>query len=412
MAFLPAVLEIQETPPSPLGRKIVYLIIFVFTITIVWATIGKIDIITVAQGKIIPGDYSKIIQPLETGVVKAIHVRDGQHVTKGDVLIELDAASSTADTERLNNERTSAMVSAKRLRALLDGKDSFQAPDDAAPDIVQLQQQLLRDQLAEVRNKVNSAKLQIDQRRAALNATESNIRRLERTLPLIAERAKAVKDLLARNYVSRNEYLELEEERVNKEQELAIERYKRAELQALLEDAIGQHKTIMSEYKNAWQTELSRIETNIKSLYREEAKAVIRTSQQTLMAPIDGAVQQLSVHTVGGVVTPAQQLMVIAPKEGRLEVEAWIENKDIGFVNAGQQAEIKVEAFPFTKYGVIDGKLLHLSHDAVPIENVGHVYAARVNMSQTTMVVGNKQISIISGDECVCGSEDRAAESH
>ncbi len=395
--FLPAALEIQETPPSPLGRKILFLIVTVFTFSIVWAAFGKIDIITIARGKIIPSDYSKVIQPLETGVIKAIHVRDGQYVKKGDVLIELDATSTTADKNRLNNERTSAMVAAKRLRALLKGKNSFIAPEDAAPEFVQLQQQMLRDQYAEVQNKAKSAKLLIEQRRASLKGTESNIQRLEKTLPLITERAKAIKAMVAKKFVSKSEYLEIEEQRVNKEHELAMERHKRKESQAVLEEAIGQHETIMAEFKNAWQAELSQIETTVKSLSQEETKATIRTSQQTLLAPIDGVVQQLSVHTIGGVVTPAQQLMVVAPNEGQLEVEAWIENKDIGFVNAGQMVEIKVEAFPFTKYGLIDGKLLHLSQDSVPMENVGHVYTTRVSMSRTTMEVGDKHIKLSPG---------------
>jgi hemolysin D len=119
------------------------------------------------------------------------------------------------------------------------------------------------------------------------------------------------------------------------------------------------------------------------------AKAETRTGQQTLMAPIDGVVQQLAVHTVGGVVTPAQQLMVIAPREGDLEVEAWIENKDIGFVNSEQDAEVKIEAFPFTRYGVIDGRVLTLSKDAVPIEKVGLVYTARVHLDKSTIRVEN-----------------------
>jgi hemolysin D len=395
--FLPAVLEIQETPPSPLGRKLVYLIITLFMVAITWATFGQIDIITMAQGKIIPGDYSKVIQPLEAGVVSAIHVRDGQYVTKGDVLLELDPSSPAADQGRLNNERTSAMVSACRLRALLDGKDHYTTPEGAAADIAELQQTLLRDQRAEVENKLQSAKRQIDQRRATLNVTESNIKRLEGTLPLISQRVKALKSLLEKDFVSKSDYLALEEERVNQQQELAMELFKRVEQQAALDDAIKQPESIMIEYRNAWQSELSKIETDIKSLAKEEAKASVRTSQQTLTAPIDGVVQQLSVHTIGGVVTPAQQLMIIAPREGQLEIEAWIENKDIGFVNEGQSAEIKVEAFPFTKYGVIDGELLHVSHDAIPLDKVGYVYSARVDMEQTSIDVGDKQIKLSPG---------------
>ncbi len=325
LEFLPAVLEIQESPPSPVGRTIIFIIIGLFSAALLWSIFGHIDIVAVAQGKIIPSDYSKVIQPLESGIIKKIHVRDGQHVKKDDVLIELDATTTGADRERYSNEYLSALTEVARLQALIADQDSFTPPKGANPRFVEIQRHRLRDQLTEFR--------------------------------ALQNQAQAYKTLYDKQLVSRMQYLEADRARAQKAQEHA------------------------AEYSEA--------KTRAHSLSQELAKAENRSSQQTLMAPIDGIVQQLAVHTVGGVVTPAQQLMVIAPREGLLEVEAWVDNKDIGFVNPEQIAEIKVEAFPFTRYGTIDGKILTLSKDAVPVEKVGLVYSARVSMNRSTIRVEN-----------------------
>ncbi len=334
LEFLPAVLEIQESPPSPVGRTIIFIIIGVFSAALLWSVFGHIDIVAVAQGKIIPNDYSKVIQPLESGVIKKIHVRDGQHVKKGDVLIELDATVNSADRERFLNEYLAAQTEVARLRALAADRDEFDPPKGANPKFVAIQRNRLRDQLSEFR--------------------------------ALAAQAEAYKGLYDKQLVSKMQYLEAERNRAQKAQEHAAE--------------------------------LAESETRTRSLSQELAKAETRTGQQTLTAPIDGVVQQLAVHTVGGVVTPAQQLMVIAPKEGLIEVEAWIENKDIGFVNPEQEVEVKIEAFPFTRYGTIAGKILTLSKDAVPIEKVGLVYTARVNLSKSSITVENhKKIPLTPG---------------
>jgi hemolysin D len=331
--FLPAVVEVQETPPSPLGRTIAYVIVALFSLAIIWATFGKIDIIAIAQGKIVPGDRSKVVQPLENGVIKKIYVRDGQRVKQGEPLIELDT-TATADRDRFGNEYMATLTEIARLKALLANKDSFEAPKGADPSFVQNQRNRLRDQLTEIR--------------------------------ALQNQADAYKQMLAKQYVSQMQYLDLEQKRAAKAQEYA----------GALADA----------------------ETKARSLSQELSKAQTRASQQHLSSPIDGVVQQLAVHTVGGVVTPAQQLMVIAPGEGHVEIEAYIENKDIGFVSENQEAEIKVESFPFTRYGTIAGKVLNLSRDAVPVEKQGFFYSARVAMDQSVIRVDNgKNVALTPG---------------
>lgn len=390
--FMPAVLEIQESPPSPAGRATSTAIIAVFGAAILWATFGHIDIIAVAQGKIIPSDRSKVIQPLEAGVVKAIHVRDGQSVRAGELLIELDSTVAAADEARLSNEHQAGLVEAARLKALLAGRTTFDAPPGADPGLVEVQRKQAVDQLAEHQARVSAAHLTIEQRKAAIEGTRANIERLQTTVPMLVQKADSYRKLREKGYLSELQYLEAEETRVNKTQELAIERQKLVQDTAALREAEHNYQVIVSEFKKARLAELAAAETKIASLSNEVIKAEVRTGMQRLTAPIDGVVQQLAVHTVGGVVTPAQQLMVIAPHEGQLEVEAWVENKDIGFVNQGQDAEIKVEAFPFTRYGTIEGRILSLSRDAVPLEKTGLLYSARVSMAQSSIRVENEKV--------------------
>jgi hemolysin D len=394
-------LEIQDRPPSPIGRTILWTILAVFTTGILWATFGWIDIVATAQGKIIPSGHSKIIQPViqqfESGIVRAIHVQDGQVVKKGDVLIELDPTQNRADRDRAMNEYQAAKVEAARLRALIAGTPMLDAPADGDPRYVMLQQQLLRDQLAEYQARVEAAQHLIDQRKAALDGTKENIRRLEATVPMQTERAEAFRKLLDSQYVSKMDFLQVEEQRIDKAQELAGQRKKVIQDQAALAEAEKNYRALVSEFQQSKQTELSTAETKAASLAQEVVKAGQRTDLLKLVSPIDGVVQQLAIHTLGGVVTPAQQLMMVVPQDHPIEVEAQVENKDVGFVKEGQLVEIKVETFPFTLYGTISGKVLSVSDDAASVEKVGLIYPTRVSMERATMEVEGKQVNLSPG---------------
>lgn len=395
--FLPAVLEIQQAPPSPIGRAILWTILALFTAGILWATFGWIDIVATAQGKIIPSGYSKIIQPYETGVIAAIHVQDGQVVKRGEILIELDPTQNRADRDRASNEYLAAKVDAARIRALIAGKPSFEAPAGGDLYYVELQQQLLRDQLAEYQARVGAAEHLIDQRQAALEQTKENIRRLEATVPMETERADTYKKLLEHDAVTKMDFLQAEGQRIDKTQELAGQRKKLVQDRAALEEAENNHRALVSEFQQTKLVELSSIETKAASLLQDVTKAGQKADLQRLTAPIDGVVQQLTVHTVGGVVTPAQQLLIVVPQDHPVEVEAQVENKDVGFVTEGQPVEIKVETFQFTLYGTIPGSVLTVSDDAAPIEKVGLVYPTRVSMDRSTMQVEGKPVNLSPG---------------
>jgi len=395
--FLPAVLEIQDRPPSPLGRAVAFTIVAVFASAVVWASVGHIDIVAVAQGKIIPSGSSKVIQPLESGVIAAIHVRDGQVVKKGQVLIELDPTQTDAEQERLTNEHRSAKVESARLQALIAGQMDLMAPEGTNPKLAVLHQRMLREQLGQYQARVDAARHIIAQRKAAMEATKTTIARLESTVPMQEQRAHAYKQLVDQDFVSRMEYLAAEKQRIEETQELAKQRELLGQDLAALAEAQKNYQALISEFQQTHMAELTSSETKSASLAQEVVKAGQRQGLQKLMAPIDGVVQQLAVHTVGGIVTPAQQLMVVVPQEHQLEIEAWVENKDIGFVKDGQPVEIKVETFPFTRYGLITGRILSTSNDAVPLDKGVLVYAARVSMERSTIQVEDKLVNLSPG---------------
>jgi len=395
--FLPAALEVQVSPPSPAGRAVLWVIALIFAAAVLWACVGRIDMVAVARGKLIPSDHSKVIQPLESGIVRAIHVRDGQDVAAGSALIELDPTASGAEHERQAKELAAVRVQIARLRALLAGGSALEAPEGADPAFVALLRQMLFDQLGEHESRLEAARLLIEQRRAMVAATQADIDRLEATVPMLTERAEAFKTLLKGGFVARMQYLEIEEQRITRVQALAMQRERLLQDRAGLAEATKQMHALGFEFRRSRLGELADWETRAASLEQEVVKAAQHSSVQRLTAPVDGVVQQLAVHTVGGVVTPAQPLMVIVPRDHPLEVEAWVENKDIGFVSVGQPVEVKLDTFPFTTYGTIPGKVLVVSRDAVQVDKVGLVYAARASLEHSTIPVDGRPMPLLAG---------------
>ncbi len=402
LQFLPAALEIQETPPSPIGRAITWSIVILFTIAILWACFGKVDIVATAQGKVIPSDRTKIIQPLEIGSVSIIHVKEGQSVKKGDPLIELDTTGTQADATRLGNEYSTAQAELARATALIIAMQSHTAPiahwpNTTSADVLEPQKQLLASQWQQHQATLSSLDNEKLRRQAELIGTEEQIKKLAATLPIITERAESLKTLADKQLAPRHTYLELEQQRIEQTQDLAIQKQRRQELIANLAQLKEQRKAEAADALNKALAELNEAKRRGQGLNQESIKADQRNQLLRLTAPVDGIVQQLAVHTIGGVVTPAQQLMVIVPKDEGIEVEAIIANRDIGFVREGQIAEVKVDAFPYTKYGAIDAELINVSNDAVADEKLGLVYSARVFLTQNAIRVEDKMINLSPG---------------
>jgi hemolysin D len=411
--FLPAALEIQEKPPSPLGRAIVWSIVAFISIAIVWAMIGEIDIVATAQGKIVPSGRVKVIQPLEIGVVRHIHVLEGERVQAGDLLIELDPTATRADLGRLEMELIGARLDQARYRQLerMTAEASYDPEQRRAivlelpPELerqvsasdIALQTEMLKSECSEHRARLATLDNTIASREAELAALAEDVKKLEGTLPLITRRADALKGLLAKKLAAEQAWLELEEKRIDQQQELAVQKNRTRQVEASIREARQQREALDAEFRHQLLAKLSETDRRIDQLQQERVKAAQRTELQHLTAPVSGVVQQLAVHTIGGVVTPAQELMKIVPESENLEVEAWILNKDIGFVEEGQTAEVKIETFPFTKYGTIDADVIDVSNDAITDEKNGLVYAARVLLQKSAIKLEAKRVNLVPG---------------
>lgn len=411
LEFLPAALEIQETPPLPAARYIIWAIMSFFVIGVAWASVGKVDIVAVAHGKVVPSGRVKVIQPLESGVVKRILVDEGQRVGAGDVLVELDNTATGADTARLEAQRRALELDSARITALLSALSDTEQSEQPSrtidliadgiegADAMQLRRQGERaaQQLAEARARLASITERISQRTAERSAIDDRIEQLQSTLPLVTERAEALEQLLKSNLGSRVQWIEAEEARITQAKQLDIERRNRDAIDAAIR-ALNEERAANANQMTAnFTAELSETEVRLASLNEEIVKARQRGDLQQLRTPVDGVVKQLAIHTVGGVVTPAQRLMEIVPEGTPLEVEAFFRNKDIGFVKTGQRTEVKVEAFPFTRYGTIDGQIETLSEDAVQDENVGLVYTAQILLDKLTLEVEGKTVRLSPG---------------
>lgn len=424
--FLPAALEILETPASPVGRAIGGLIILFFVIAIAWATFGRVDIIAAAPGKIVPTGRTKTIQPLEPGIVAAIHVQDGDKVTAGQLLVELDRTVALAEQKHVASDLMASALDVARLTALRDGFESGAIPRDiAAPpgasaaEVAQAKSSM-RSQAGEQLAKLASIVRQIEQKKAEADSVTATIAKLDASMPLLEQTASIRKKAMEIQFGNQIAYLDAQTRLVDQQNERLVQLRKLVEITAArqaLEEQIEQTK---SGYEHQVLNDLSDAEKKVAELKQDFIKAEQKTEERTLRSPIDGTVQQLAIHTVGGVVTPAQQLMAIVPAESHLEVEAMISNRDIGFVSVGQQADVKIDTFNFTRYGLLQGKVVSVSQDAIvrdkpPGQNQADkkfsgalsdtsepdgqelLYSTRVSLDRTQMQIEDKMVNLAPG---------------
>jgi hemolysin D len=418
-AFLPAALEIVETPVTPYADVIGWSIIALFCIALAWASFGKIDIVATASGRIIPSGRTKVVQPFETGVVRAIHVRDGQIVKAGDVLIELDPTMNQAELKHFRGDLVSAELDVARLRAALseDAEKTFTAPPGATDDEIAVQRQFLGRQLEEQRAKRASLARQRAQKEAELATATASINKLEAMLPILAERVDIRRQLYAHETGSKVNYLEIMQAYIEAQQELLVQRSRANEAKAAVAALVESEQQSKAEFQRTLYGELTEAKRKAAGLREDVVRATQRTELQSLTSPVNGVVQQLAVHTVGGVVTPAQSLLAVVPADSGLEIEAMLKNRDIGFVHVGQEAAIKIDTFDFTRYGLLRGQVTSLSRDAIikddpqskedgrvvsgssGSEPKGQelVYAARISLDRIDMQIDENLIKLSPG---------------
>lgn len=373
-AFLPAALALQERPVSPTLRVTARVLMLLVACVLLWAIFGQVDIIVNAAGKIIPSGNSKTIASVDVAAVRALHVREGQAVKAGQLLVELDSRGPDAERDKATGDAVAAALQMARSRALLAAVDTVRpprllAPADASAADVAAAQAHVDGQYAGFRTR--------------LAHIDGEIARYAQALPLAAQRAADYRALADTRDVAEHAWLEKEQARIDLAGQLASARSERAAL-------------VAQTRKEAYDA-LAEGARVAAASGQDARRAGARGSLLRLAAPVDGTVQQLTLHTVGGVVPAAQPLMRIVPRQGRLEIDAMLENRDVGFVQEGQAVAIKVDAFDYTRYGTVPAVVSSVSRDAVEDEKKGLVYAVRITLRQPAIAIDGRLVPLSAG---------------
>jgi HlyD family secretion protein len=361
--FYPPLIRLQHSAPHPQGRRVLWAILALVAFLIVWALLGRLDIVAVADGKLVPASYLKIVQPSEAGIVRDILVREGETVRAGQTLMRMDALITNADLDAITTEYTRKRLALARIDAELTGKPFL--PDVQAPAALiretGAQYQANRDALAAALAEERSRLIKAQQELAAARQQKE---RLEAVLPHYREQDKAYEKLVKEGFAGSLMGSDKRRERIEKEQELAIQEYLIASAQASIDQSQKKLKQIEADYVRQLHAERNEVQAQIDKLAKELEKQQHRRELLELKAPQDGVIKDLATHTPGTVVQPGTVLATLVPREEKLKAEVWVSNEDIGFVRPGQPVKLKFATYPFQKYGMGQGTVEHVSADA------------------------------------------------
>ena len=369
--FLPATIELIETPVSPTLRFTAWGLCALIAAALTWASLAHIDMVAVADGKVVPLGQVKVVQPLETAMIRAIHVDEGDHVAAGQLLVDLDPTEARADLDALVYNRTQAALDAEVARVLLsrDPEQPFRGPDGADPVLVDQSHSQAQREIEKHLATVAGLEADIAQKEAALQSNDAQIERARLTLPLLKEKNDTARTLYDKKFGTRPPVLESEQQLVEKRAELKTAEHAIVQIQAERRSIQARLAEAKAGYMADATDRRTRALQKISQFNQDITKARQKESYRRLVAPVDGTVQGLKIHTPGAVVTTADILMTIVPDGTGIEVDCLVLNKDIGFVGEAQDVEVKLEAFPFTRYGLIPGRVRKLGRDAATAPN-------------------------------------------
>ncbi len=399
LAFLPAALSLQDTPVHPAPRRLAWGLMILFVLALLWSILGKVDIVAVAPGRIIVSDRTKVIQPLEASVVKAVLVKDGDRVKAGQVLVELDPTMAVADMASVQEQLKAAQSEEVRTHALLQmlskGKLLAQVLPGLEADLASKTQ--LQSEWQDINAKLAKFNAESQRRQAEIATVQASIAKLEATVPMAQTREADFTKLVNQGFISGHATQDKTRERVELERDLTTQRARLAEAQASAAETEQAKAAYRFETQRQLNDRHAQASTKRIQLSADNSKAEQRERQTQLTAPVAGVIQQLAIHTTGGVVTSAQPLMIVVPDSPTVTAEITIANQDIGFVNAGQMAEVKLETFPYTKYGTVQAKVDVVTADAVTDEKKGSYYPATLTLSQKHMLIDGKRVNLSPG---------------
>lgn len=400
--FMPADKAFLDTPSSALSRRLIWVMAAIIMLVLLWLCLGHIDEVAVAEGKVIPSGNVKVIQAEDKGVIKRIAVTDGQLVKAGDVLVELDTTITKADLESLRHRAAYYENDISRLLAEQSNSPWKPVNSDSldAQDRMFLEN-LYTSRMLYYRTQLSVAESSLRQKMAELDSAETSYQKLSRLYEIAQRKNETVQMLAQQDAMSGFAVMDYQSRSIELEGNIEEQKADMEKASWGVIQAKQQVEAIKAEHEKEITSLLVESRKQLELCREELKKANEKNRLATIVAPIDGRVAQLGIHTAGGVVTAAQGLMEIVPEDAQMEVEAWVKNRDIGFIEEGQEAKIKIETFSFQKYGTLYGTVDFVSPDAIEDKDMGRVYRVVVKVDDPDFVVNGRNASLSSGMSAV-----------
>ncbi len=385
--FKPLLSEIEESPSSPLGHFTFWTIIALIFVIVAWLIVGKIDIVITARGIVIPDGEAKIIQPLETGIIKNILVKEGDFVKQGQLLILIDTMATDAKLESIKKNLKQSKTEAERLEAGGVGK-TFKSDDI-------MQNYLYNESVVAINSSIEAKKQAIVQINKQIDSSQAQKRDYQSQLISAKDRLNRllnVSDIVAYNNIqdAKDKVKTLEESLIQSEAEIK-------KFEAQKREINSEIAKLNSEFKAQNLSQLSETKKRIKELEANKNEIEFSNINQKITSPVDGFVDKLYIHTLGGVVTPAQELIALTPYDMPVLIKATVLNKDIGFIRPDMPVSLKIDTFDFQKYGILKGKVKLVSKNSIEDEKLGPVYEVYITPEDTTLMVEGKEQKITTG---------------
>ena len=394
--FKPLLSEIEDSPVSPLGRFTFWTVTALIIITVLWLVIGKIDMVVNARGIVIPDGEAKIIQPLETGVVKQILVKEGDFVKKGQLLISVDTSTTDAQLKSVSKNLEQSKIEAERLKSSGNNIEfSAKTDNKELSEELETQQRLYQENLAAMNSQVMAKQQEIAQLSNQISSAIAQKRDYQSQLNSTIDRERRLKNVI--DVIAYNDYQDAQnkvtslKESVNRT-DAEIRRLKAQQSQVQSEIA-----QIKADFKAQNLNTLASTQKQISELEANKEQIAFSNENQKITAPCDGYIDKLLIHTIGGVVTPAQELIALTPVEQPLLIKAQVLNRDIGFIKVGMPVSIKIDTFEFQKYGILHGTVKSISQNSIKDEKLGEVYEVYITPKEHTLMVEGKEKQLSTG---------------
>lgn len=385
--FTPALLRIQAASPHPMGSAILKVVIILLAALLLWAMFGRLDIVAVAEGKLVPETYLKIVQPSDSGIVKEILVKEGEPVRAGQVLMRMDALMTEADAKALGSELRRKQLTLRRIDAELSNSP-FKLNEQDPPELArEMHAQYMADRAA-LQAALAEEQTRLVKAREELAAAKRVKEKLVEVLPHYRQQETAFDKLAKDGFGGSLLASDKRRERIEKEAELNTQEHLIESARASISQSEKKIVQLESDYRRQLHAERNEAQGSAEKLAQEVAKQAHKQDLLELKAPQGGVVKDLATHTVGTVVQPGTVMLTLVPKDETLRAEVWVSNEDIGFVHIGQPVKVKLAAFPFQKYGMAEGRVQYVSADAQDDNGQG----AGINQERRTQLMAYKAL--------------------